>query len=149
MYQILRTFIVSYLMIGLFVLGCGSDEQDPEKALIIAGAEELVGATVFLDGVALGPLEVLEKPPELVIRAVSLITGNRGPYEDDHNTVGLVIDLEGTVSGAHLVVVDHTGFEAIEKPFTYPDDLVMKNSQPETGVVFLACTPFDLKPISN
>ncbi len=149
MNQISRTLIVPYLMIGLFVFGCGSDEQHPEKALIITGAEELVGATVFLDGVALGPLEVLERPAGLVIWAVSLVTGNKGPYKDDHKTVALVFDLEGTVSGAHLVVVDHPGFEAIEKPFNFPDDLVISETQSETGVVFLACTPFDLKPISK
>ena len=122
MFRPSRILIVPLSIIGFLVVGCGSDEQVPDKALIIAGAKELVGAPVFLDGVALGPLEVLERPPELLIRAVSLITGNRGPYEDDHNTVGLVFDLEGTASGTHLVVVDHPSFRAIEKPFTYPDD---------------------------
>ena len=146
MYRSPKILIVPCLMFGLVVLGCGSEDEQPEKALIITGAEELIGATVFLDGVELGVLEVLDKPPGLVIWAISLFTGDRGPYKDDHNTVVLVSDLEGTSSGPHLVVVDHPSFRAIEKPFKYPDDLQMNESRPKSGVVFLACIPSDLKP---
>ncbi len=140
---------ISLLVALLFLFGCGDDLEKPDKALIVTGVEELGGATVTLDGVPLGSLETVEKPPEILIWVLSRITGNRGPYEDDHETVALIFDLEGTVPGAHLVVINHPDYQPIEKPFNYPENMVMNPEQPKSGVVFLACTEFDLIPASS
>ena len=135
---------ISLLVAFPLIVGCGSELEKPDKALIVTGSEELVGATVSLDGVVLGSLELLEKPPGIMIWVVSRITGNRGPYENDHETAALIFDLEGTAPGAHLVVVEHPKYPPIEKSFDYPENMVMSPEQPESGVVFLACIDFDL-----
>lgn len=135
-----RTFdvlIFVLVLTGLLVSGCGRRDQFPQKALAVMGDESFVGATVSLDGVALGSLEILERPPAVVIWVVSLVTGNRGPYDDDHRTTSLVFDLEGTSPGRHVVAVEYSNHEVVEKSFRYPDDMVMRNDEPDVGVVYV------------
>lgn len=141
-------FSVSFFSV-VVALGCGGGLEKPEKALIITGGEELVGANVIMDGVVLGNLEVVDRPPEILIWAVSKITGSRGPYEDDHGVVALIHNLEGTVPGAHSVTVDHPDYQPINMPYIYPDDLVEGSKTPGAGVVFLPSSTHDLVRINK
>lgn len=80
---------------------------------------------------------------------VSRLTGDKGRADDGHETVALIFDLDGTDPGDHLVVINHSDYQPIEKTFNYPENMVMNRDQPESGVVFLTGVKFDLVPTSG
>jgi hypothetical protein len=123
-------------LISVCVLGCS---QSPKPRLIVSGGEGLAGATVYLDGTDIGTMERLEEPPWLVLKLLSLVHGDRGPYESKREVWAFIFDLAGLEEGMHNVAIQTARNQVVELSFVYPEDAVATDGA-ETGTVFLPVT---------